>query len=77
MSPERYPYNVDTGFLDQRRLDDYQRGGRPTSTHWCPYCGDYMPRGVQPETWRCCGEVGHAVDTEQDEAQRKQEREDE
>lgn len=26
----------------------------------CPYCGEEMPSGEQPESWAHCGEAGHA-----------------
>ena len=34
----------------------------------CPYCGDAVPNAAEPETWACCGEVGHAVDKDDDAA---------
>ena len=29
----------------------------------CPFCTKPMPSGLEPATWACCGELGHAEPT--------------
>ncbi len=28
---------------------------------FCPFCGKEVPRGEEPASWACCGEVGRAT----------------
>lgn len=32
----------------------------------CPYCGKSMPTSYEPSQWSCCGEVGHAIEDNED-----------